>query len=95
MIARMANASSGKNKTDFFNQIAILNFDRDLIWLSAGEIDEYKEEFAQMTSSFGLFSILFMIARMAKASSGSSRLYSCFRSSCTSGWIASHGAYAE
>ncbi len=45
--------TSVKNKTDFFNQIAILNFDRDLIWLSAGEIDEYKEEFAQMTSSFG------------------------------------------
>lgn len=45
--------SGVKNQTDFFNQVAILNFDRDLIWTSSEEISEYEDEFAQMTGSFG------------------------------------------
>lgn len=45
--------SNVSRQTDFFNQVAILNFDRDLIWISSGETGAYEEEFAQMTGSFG------------------------------------------
>lgn len=45
--------SSVRNQTEFFDQVAILNFDRDLIWLSSGEIGEYEEKFAQMAGTFG------------------------------------------
>ncbi len=45
--------SNVSRQTGFFNQVAILNFDRDLIWISSGETGVYEEEFAQMTGSFG------------------------------------------